>query len=333
MVPTKTRQLQRLRVTFGVAVVMVLIADGATIYVRHNDAKPVTVNDAVAKYRSDTHHTPTPTPTHTQREPKPVKPTPNTSIPATTTVPVAPPPTAAGPRSSSVPSPHHSPTHQAQPIHTPTSTTTPSPTPTATASPASLPPPGVYAYTTRGSESIGVPGGSRSYPNTSTITVENSGCGVLEDWQPNNQHSETRQLCLHDGAVLLAGFSTQIGFFGVSSSESYVCGPDAIVYSPDMTIGQSTTFTCDSPDSAAKQTVTPDGFEHLTVDGTSVRVLHVTVASVLTGQNHGTSMQELWLTTNHSVLVKNTGQIDATRRGVNYHEKYSLSLQHLTPQQ
>jgi hypothetical protein len=64
-----------------------------------------------------------------------------------------------------------------------------------------------------------------------------------------------------------------------------------------------------------------------------VRVLHVSVASVLMGENHGTSTQELWLTTEHSVLVKNTGQIDATQRGVNYHEKYALSLQHLTPQQ
>jgi hypothetical protein len=191
----------------------------------------------------------------------------------------------------------------------------------------------VYAYETSGSESIGVPGGTRSYPKSSTITVENTGCGVMEDWQPNNQHSETRQLCLHRGSVRLASFSTYVAFFGVGSTESYTCGSDAVVYSPDMTIGQSTTFTCNSSDSATKQTVTPDGFEHLTVDGTSVRVLHITIASLLMGEDHGTSTQELWLTTDHCVLVKNTGQIDATQRNVNYHEKYSLSLQHLAPQQ
>lgn len=329
MVPTKTRQLQRLRITFGVAVVVVLIADGATIYVRHNDAKPVTVHDAVAQYRSDTHHTPTPvpTPTHTRRTPKPATPTPIPTTPATTSVPVAPPTPSTAPRPSSSPSPRHTPSHQPHPTQTPTAT------PTVTASPLSLPPQGVYAYTTTGRESIGVPGGSRSYPDTSTITVENSGCGVIEDWQPNNQHSETRELCLHHGTVRLAAFSTHIAFFGVGSTESYTCGRDAVVYSPDMTLGQSTSFTCDSADSAAKQTVTPDGFDHLSVDGTSVRVLHITVASVLMGQNHGTSTQQLWLTTDHAVLVKNTGQIDATQRGVNYHEKYTLSLQHLTPQQ
>ena len=210
---------------------------------------------------------------------------------------------------------------------------TATPTASATTPPLTLPPAGVYAYTTTGSESIGVPGGTRSYPKTSTITVEDSGCGVSEDWQPNSQHSETRQLCINHGVVRLAGFSTRVAFFGVGSTETYACGHDAIVYSPDMTMGAATTFSCTSSDSTAQQTVTPDGFGHITVDGTSVRVLHVTVASTLTGENHGTSLQELWLSTDHSVLVKNTGRIDATQRGVNYHEKYALALQHLTPQQ
>lgn len=310
-----------------------LVADVATIYVRHNDAKPVTVHDALNKYRSDVHHSPTPAPTPTHipsdRTPQPVGPTPSpTATDITTTgpgLPTQPPKHPVAPRPSSSPAPTT--THRTHP------TRAPSPSPTPTAAPLSLPPPGVYAYSTTGSESIGVPGGSRSYPKTSTITVENAGCGVTEDWQPNNQHSETRQLCLHNGAVRLAGFSTRVAFFGVGSTETYSCGPDAIVYAPTMTLGKSTTFSCSSSDSTAKQTVTPVGFTHLTVDGTSVRVLHVTVASALSGANEGTSLQQLWLSTNHSVLVKNTGRIDATQGGVSYHERYSLDLQHLTPQQ
>jgi hypothetical protein len=316
--------------TFGVAVVIVLIADGATLYVRHNDAKPVSVNDAVAKYRSDTHRTPTPAPSPTRdtAAPKPPTPTPTPTSVATTTVPVAPPPGTTPPTTATrSPSGASSPSHRSHPTQQPTAT------PTPTASPLTLPPPGVYSYTTTGSESIGVPGGSRSYPKTSTITVENAGCGVKEDWQPNNQHSETKRLCLHHGVVRLAGFSTRVAFFGVGSTQTYTCGRDAVVYSPDMAVGQSSTFSCSSTDSTARQTVTPRGFTRLTVNGTSVRVLHVTVASMLTGANHGTSQQELWLSTDHSVLVKNTGRIDATQRGVNYHERYTLQLQHLTPQE
>lgn len=329
MIATKNRRLNRLRNSFAVVVLIILVVDGATIFVRHNDAKPVSVHDAITKYRSHTGHTPRPAGSATPRTPAPATATP-APLPTASTSPY--PPSGQAPEShppvtTATSAPHQ--TATARSGHPPS----PSTSPTASPSPLSLPPPGVYSYSTTGGEQVGVPGGDRSYPKTTTITVERTSCGVNEIWAPSTQHSETRQLCLHNGAVRLAGFSTSVSFFGVGSAEHYTCGSDATVYSPGMTLGHGTTFRCASADSSAVQTVTPIGFTHLTVGGTKVRTLHITVASALSGANQGSSTQQLWLTTDHSVLVRNTGRIDATQHGVSYHESYDLRLDDLTPKQ
>jgi hypothetical protein len=189
----------------------------------------------------------------------------------------------------------------------------------------------VYSYATTGGEHIDAPGGNRPFPATTNITVETNGCGVTEKWDASTQHSETRQLCLHHGDVRLASFATTVKYLGFGSTNSYTCGSDAIVFSPDGKLGQASTVRCTSKDSTADLTVTPVRFQPLEVDGTSVRTLKVTVTSVLSGANQGHSSQQLWFTTDDSVLVKNTGTVDAKQGGVDYHEQYGLMLNHLTP--
>ncbi|MBV9485196.1 MAG: hypothetical protein JO246_03995, partial [Frankiaceae bacterium] len=60
---------------------------------------------------------------------------------------------------------------------------------------SALPPPGVYSFRTSGDEEVGLPGGHRDLPNTTTITVAATGCGESEEWAASTQHSESRVLC------------------------------------------------------------------------------------------------------------------------------------------
>src|SRR5438128_2612798 len=86
------------------------------------------------------------------------------------------------------------------------------------------------AHCTTGEERVAVPGGNRSLPKTTTITVEANGCGESEEWDASTQHSETRTLCVQGDEVRLAGFESKVSFFGFGSDDTYACGTDAVVY-------------------------------------------------------------------------------------------------------
>jgi hypothetical protein len=189
----------------------------------------------------------------------------------------------------------------------------------------------VYTYRTHGQERAAIPGGSRNLPDTTTITVEPAECGESEEWDASTEHSESRTLCVTGDSIRLASFTSRIAFYGFGNTDTYTCGTDAVVYSPDAEPGTATTFSCHGDNGTATETLTEVGYQHLTVGGTRVETLHVHVDATLTGDNKGHSSQDLWVTTDNSVLVRTKVSTDATGSGVHYTSAYRLDLTNLTP--
>jgi hypothetical protein len=319
---TNSSHRRSTKVGLLIGVIVVLSIDGVVAFARHNTAKPVSVDEAIQKFRSHTLQTTTPTPT-----PR-ATPTGFNNQPGHPAVPGASPLSASTPgavATNPLSTPSQAPS--ATRHHRPGT----SPAPTGTSRPVALPPTGVYSYRTSGEEEVGIPGGHRTLPATTTITVESTGCGESEEWDASTQHSETRVLCLDNGAVRLDSFTSKISFFGFGSTNTYDCGPDAVVYSPDTKLGEPLSFTCTSDNGAARQTLTEIGYRHIVVGGTRVRVLHVHVDTVLTGSNSGTSRQDLWVTTGTSIPVRTDVHTDATSEGAHYTSNYRLELTDLEP--
>jgi hypothetical protein len=250
-------------IVLAVAIVIMIAADLFVVHARHVTAKPVTINQALERFRSHLH----------------------TASPAPSTVETG-----------------------------------------------ALPRPGVYTYATTGTEKIDLPGGSRMFPGTTTITVESSGCGVTEEWAPTSEHSESRQLCADAGTVRLASFTSRVAFFGFGNTETYRCGTDAVVYLTHHATGPKSSFRCTSGDSTAAETVTPKGIVRLRIGRRTVRTVRLSVRAALSGANAGTSDQNLWFTTGRGVLVRTAVHTDARQRGVDYHADYTLRLNDLHPQ-
>jgi hypothetical protein len=262
--------------------------------------------------------------------PKPAKSSPGSTSGPITASPSAPSAPVGSPSQVAVPSTAASPTARS----TPTVDNSASPTPTASAHATSPIPPGVlgsFSYATTGYEQTSIPGTKRTFPSTTTITNKQAGCGVESTWAPSSQHVQTQELCGDGRSIYMASYATTLTFFGISSGEDFKCGTDAVIYAPGAKAGQVWNYKCTSSDATATQAGHVIGYSSMSVGGTSVRVLHVEVATTLTGSDSGKSTQDYWIEIGKPVLVKETGTVDASQKGIHYEEAYSLTLDSLRP--
>jgi hypothetical protein len=224
---------------------------------------------------------------------------------------------------------------------TPVSTATgqPAPTnsaePTGAARPSKSPDPaavlGRFRYATTGGESTNIPGTSRQFPKTTTITNKRDSCGISSTWRPIPQHVQKQVLCPSEHGVKVKSYATTISFYGVSSGQDFKCSGPSYIYRNDVAAGDTWSFTCKSADAVAVQNSRAVGFDTMNVGGTPVRTLHIHVETKLKGGNSGTSVQDYWIGTEQPVLVKETGKITATQQNVHYTSNYSLALKSLSP--
>ncbi|HVV77818.1 MAG TPA: hypothetical protein VHC43_17510 [Mycobacteriales bacterium] len=268
-------------------------------------------------------------------------------------------PTAtSAPTSPVAPTPTPTPTRPATHNHrhrqggTPTSsipTTAPAPTVTSTsgngtgktggnhsAAPTSSPstPPGVlgtFTYATTGGEQTSIPGTSRSFPKTTTITNKLQGCGVASTWKPIPEHVQKQLLCPVSDGIKIKSYETTITFYGVSSGEDFKCSGPSYIDRRSLAPGDTWKFTCKSADATAVQKARVIGFEKIDVGSESVRTLHLHIVSSLTGSDSGTSTQDYWIDTQKPVMVKETGKVEAHQQNVTYTSTYSLALTSLSP--
>ncbi len=200
---------------------------------------------------------------------------------------------------------------------------------------AELPELGVYRYATSGHESVSVPGSGRDFPEETAITITDSDCGVLETWQPFEEHEEHNLVCPDGPNTRLAAFESDIVFYGQTDREEFTCDPAASFGSADLQSGQRWSFTCSAETTTAESHATLVGHEQLTVADTVVDSVHVRVDTTLTGHEQGNSTNDYWFRTSDTLLIKNTGTIHSRSSGsfgsTDYTETYDLLLTSLTP--
>jgi hypothetical protein len=202
-----------------------------------------------------------------------------------------------------------------------------------------LPPPGVYSYTTIGSDGVDALGGAgHRYPATSTITVTPTECGVAQRWAPLEERADETISCVVDGGVVTRQFTAFHRFFGQGETERWECSgdprpldaPDGTTWTAECTKQQGTNDvgTVDEWRGAVV------GRETVTVGSEDVDTEHVTV-SIVAVDPRDTQVIDTWYRAGTDLVVRRTASIATTSASpvgdVHYLEHYELTLDSLTP--
>jgi hypothetical protein len=210
----------------------------------------------------------------------------------------------------------------------------PSSTIGAPAATAVLPAPGVYSYTTTGSDSVDALGGaSHSYPATTTLTVRPAGCGVAERWVAAEERWDETVACSSGAGVLVSHFTGFHRFFGGDSTDDYTCsgGPRPV----DAPAGTTWTTICRATDETATYHGSVTGREELTVAGHPVATLHVST-TIDDGDPSDHQVIDTWYQLDTDLVVRRIADIATSSSSpvglVHYRESYQIDLQALAPQ-
>jgi hypothetical protein len=127
-----------------------------------------------------------------------------------------------------------------------TNTTAPAVATSTTVMPVrTLPPLGVYRYTTTGEESVDVLGGAtHRYPDETTITVTADGCGVLLRWDALQERRDEWRLCTNEEGLVEGDGLQYHEFFGQPDAEGVVCPTAPVVVPAIVASGPATEFHC-----------------------------------------------------------------------------------------
>jgi hypothetical protein len=178
----------------------------------------------------------------------------------------------------------------------------------------SLPPTGVYSYTTTGSESARAPGllaSSQPYPRTTTMTVFSAGCGEDWRWQPLSNRYEDLVVCRTSGAAMTLQSRYDVEeFYGDTDRRFFSCVAGSVLLPAGAQTGNSLSGECTNRGNSNSGGLTI-GYsgevaddEVLSVAGVQVPTIHIVLKEKMTGDTIGTGTESLWLDSNSGLLVK-----------------------------
>ena len=215
------------------------------------------------------------------------------------------------------------------------------------------PAPGVYVYTTTGSEGVdALDGTTHTYPATSTITVTRGGDGCLTTrWAPLEQRWDEEVLCPDDdGGWSRVATTVHHSFFNQDETRASRCDGPGFVPAPggdggqgDGGTGGEPTWTCESEgsgrsgESLAQGTVGVVGRDTVTVEGVDRPALHVRYGDEVSGETTGTGTLDRWYALDRlPLLLREVGSASSSSETVigtvDYHEDYELVLASWEPQ-
>lgn len=213
----------------------------------------------------------------------------------------------------------------------PAATTEPvDPTPT-------LPAEGVYLYVTSGSESIDVLGGTtHPYPDETTLTVTEEGCGVLLRWDVLVERREEWRLCIgDDGIEMLPMGAIYHEFFGTGRLETQLCNGPLVVVPADGEPRPPVLWRCSLNDKEwlpVWEVLEPT---ELSVEGVPVRVTHVRMTVEDDDNYYEHTVVEWWLAESGLPVAMSANKVSNSDSGligdVVYREEYRADLVSLTP--
>jgi hypothetical protein len=322
--------LSRRSVVVLAAIVLALLGSGVAAAYLRQETRQVSVDDAVAAFRS-TSSTP-----QTEKGLAPgAAPAPTSEAAVTTSVdaPPAPPGTALA---GSVPPP--TPTQPAKVAPSPAAQTSSSATPTPAATAAAPPSTeeGVYTFNTEGYESTNALGGARhDYPAETAVTLRRTDCGWTQRWQPLQERWDETALCHTDQGMDVRRFTTHHEFFQRSQEQAFDCPEGSNVHRWNAPPGATWTWRCTAGSSAIDTVVTVEGTEPLDLGGETVDVVRIRYESKMTGANRGTQVQERWLRPGDGLNVRIHTDIDTETDSpfgaVHYEEHYTITMASLHP--
>lgn len=128
-------------------------------------------------------------------------------------------------------------------------------------------PVGVYRYATTGAETIDVLGGERhDYPDITTITVTDEGCGRVLRWDVVAQRYEIWGLCIDAESPGLGAQAVQYHeFFGQKTPEPVDCNRTV-----PLGLAKPVTQVCTLADRDWNPTWTPEGELNIMINGVDV---------------------------------------------------------------
>lgn len=193
------------------------------------------------------------------------------------------------------------------------------------------PPEGVYAYGTRGGESISLTGARHEYPPETYATVRRgSGCGWVFEHRIVEEHVERSTLCSARAELLLLGETVTVTFFGQRNTSDWRCEPPQVVARPADASGAVRTSRCHGEDGETSSRISSLGVERLRIGARSVDALHVLIESVVSGRAEGTARTEQWLDPGTGLLLRSVRHVETSAREfgatVTYREDATFEL-------
>jgi hypothetical protein len=208
---------------------------------------------------------------------------------------------------------------------------------TSTAPPARgsvLPEPGVYVYTTTGSDGVDALGGAEhAYPSTTTITVRLTGCGVTKRWDVAVERWERISACVTADGIQRSAFTSYHEFFGVGDTDREQCRGDPRPLDADP--GTTWSFVCAEGDDEGSSWVgTVLGPGTVDVGGDPIEADHVLLET--TDESGDDDMRiESWFVAGTDLVARETGERHTTDPSplgaVHYQERYEIVLTSLEP--
>ncbi|HVF06606.1 MAG TPA: hypothetical protein VNA20_17345 [Frankiaceae bacterium] len=198
--------------------------------------------------------------------------------------------------------------------------------------PAALAPEGVYVYETVGFETgkAGPMMARHDYPAQTTMTTRRSGCGSSVRWEPVEGRWDDITDCVSGATAKVKVYDTFHEFFGVSERHTYRCSGDSWLRPPSTKAGYRWEFECVSDGAKTYTKAVVAGVERVTVGDGTVEALHVKFDTTMTGSTEGTNPSEYWIALREPHLLRKTGRVDAQVRTefgtLDYHEEYDVRL-------
>lgn len=200
-----------------------------------------------------------------------------------------------------------------------------------------LPEAGVYTYATTGSESLDIPGFSRTFPDRTSVIVSSKSCGVDMSWVPLAEHVESLVVCPGESASVAVQSSTVYEeFAGISTTDTVECPPSTYMRPPELSSRESWSTTCTTQGGKVRAVGQVLGLGTVKVGSRSVPSVHTRLTYYYSGTQTGVSPADYWLSLDGSLLLREVETADVSQGSspvgsVRYRESLTLSLLSTTP--
>jgi hypothetical protein len=196
-------------------------------------------------------------------------------------------------------------------------------------------PPGVYLYSTDGSEQTdALRGTTHRYPSTTTITVTGAPCGVRLRWDVLEGRSTTWTACTGSSSWSERSRDERHRFFGATEKTTYTCTDTPFRPAGDRA-GTTFTVSCATGEAREHGPGRVVGQETVDVGDTVVPSVHIRTATSFSGATTGGATYDFWLARATGLPVR-IDMVSRTTNGsiigdVHYQERVSLRLTSLEP--